>query len=94
MAVCRIINITAGLAEKLDVDLYDLPIAASAPQWFEEQALGDAAFGLDSGFLVHVYPDPFISGSELVTRVLTQDLGKLTGGKLLVEKMLRRRLML
>jgi len=39
-----------------------------------EQALGDGAFALDCGFLLHVYPGPFISGSKLVTKVLTEGL--------------------
>jgi len=86
MCVARIVTIAEMFAEKLNVDLPDLPVVASAPQWLEEQALGDGAFALDCGFLLHVYPDPFISGSKLVTKILTEELPKLTGGKLLVEK--------
>ena len=86
MSVYRVVNIAEAIADKLGVDLPDLPAVASAPQWLEEQAIGDAAFALDCGFLLHVYPDPFISGSKLVTKILTHDLEGLTGGKLLVEK--------
>ena len=86
MCVSRIVTIAEMIAEKLGVDLPDLPVVASAPQWLEEQALGDGAFTLDCGFLLHVYPDPFVSGSKIVTKVLTEDLPNLTGGRLLVEK--------
>lgn len=86
MCISRIVTVAEMIAEKLNVDLPDLPVVASAPQWLEEQALGDGAFALDCGFLLHVYPDPFVSGSELVTKVLTEELPKLTGGRLLVEK--------
>ena len=85
MSVARIVSVAEMLAEKLGVDLPDLPVAVSAPQWLEEQALGDGAFALASGFLLHVCPDPFVSGSKLVTNVLTEELPKLTGGRLLVE---------
>ncbi len=85
MSVARIVSVAESLAEKLGCDLPDLPVAVSAPQWLEEQALGDGAFALASGFLLHVCPDPFVSGSKLVTKVLTEDLPNLTGGKLLVE---------
>ncbi len=85
MNVARIVTIAECVAEKMGVDLPDLPVAVSAPQWLEEQALGDGAFALASGFLLHVCPDPFVSGSKVVTRVLTEELPKLTGGKLLVE---------
>ena len=85
MSVARIVTVAEMLAEKLGVDLPDLPVAVSAPQWLEEQALGDGAFALASGFLLHVCPEPFISGSKLVTNVLTEELPKLTGGRLLVE---------
>jgi len=86
MCVARIVTIAEMFAEKLNVDLPDLPVVASAPQWLEEQALGDGAFALSCGFLLHVYPDPFTSGSKLVTKVLTEELPNLTGGRLLVEK--------
>ena len=85
MSVARIVTIAEFLAEKLNCDLSDLPVAVSAPQWLEEQALGDGAFALASGFLLHVCPDPFVSGSRLVTKVLTEDLPDITGGRLLVE---------
>ncbi len=62
-----------------------MPVIASAPQWLEEQALGDGAFALDCGFLLHVYPDPVVSGSKLVTKILTEELPNLTGGRLFVE---------
>ncbi len=86
MCVARIVTVAEMVAEKLGVDLPDLPVVVSAPQWLEEQALGDGAFALDCGFLLHVYPDPFVSGSKLVTKVLTEELPQITGGRLLVEK--------
>ncbi|RLI84935.1 MAG: hypothetical protein DRP01_07290 [Archaeoglobales archaeon] len=85
MCIARIATIAEMFAERLGLDLPDLSIVASAPQWLEEQALGDGAFALDCGFLLHVYPDPFTSGSRVVNRI-TEELPRLTGGRLLIEK--------
>ncbi len=85
MSVSRIVYIAERIAEKLSVDLPDLPVAVSAPQWLEEQALGDAAYALACGFLLHVYPSPFIDGSSIVKSILTEKLVELTGGKLYIE---------
>ncbi len=85
MSVSRIVYIAEKIAEKLGVDLPMLPVAVSAPQWFEEQALGDAAYALACGFLLHVYPSPFIDGSTVVKKILTEKLVEITGGRLYIE---------
>ncbi|NPB00028.1 MAG: anaerobic carbon-monoxide dehydrogenase catalytic subunit [Crenarchaeota archaeon] len=85
MSISRIVYIAEKIAEKLNVDLPDLPVVVSAPQWFEEQALGDAAYALACGFLLHVYPSPFIDGSNMVKNILTEKLVELTGGRLYIE---------
>ncbi len=86
MSVSRIAYIAERIAEKLNVDLPDLPVVVSAPQWLEEQALGDAAYALVSGFFLHVYPAPFIDGSSVVKAVLTERLVEITGGRLYIEQ--------
>ena len=86
MSIARIAYLAEKIAEKLNVDLPDLPVVVSAPQWLEEQALGDAAYALVSGFFLHVYPAPFIEGSSVVKTVLTEKLVEITGGRLYVER--------
>ncbi len=86
MSVSRIVYIAEKIAETINVDLPDLPVVVSAPQWFEEQALGDAAYALACGFLLHVYPSPFIDGSKIVKSILTEKLVDITGGRLYVEE--------
>ena len=56
----------------------------SAAQWLEEQALADGAFGLALGLPLHLGLPPFITGSSLVTKVLTEDMKALTGGQVIV----------
>lgn len=85
LAIGRLEMVATELAEVLGVDIPQLPLVLSAPQWLEEQALADAAFGLALGLPLHVAISPFIDGSEVVTKVLEEDLVNITGGRLIVE---------
>ncbi|MDS0527791.1 anaerobic carbon-monoxide dehydrogenase catalytic subunit [Clostridium sp. SHJSY1] len=86
LAIGRLEMVATELAETLGIDIPQLPLVLSAPQWLEEQALADAAFGLSLGLPLHVAISPFIDGSEVVTKVLKDDLVNLTGGRLIVEE--------
>lgn len=85
LAIGRIEIVVNELAKAMGVDIPQLPVVISAPQWLEEQALADGCFGLALGLTLHLAQPPQILGSPLVTKVLTQDLESLTGGKVLVE---------
>ncbi|MDA8167976.1 MAG: anaerobic carbon-monoxide dehydrogenase catalytic subunit, partial [Actinomycetota bacterium] len=81
----RIADVAAAVADVLDVDISELPVAVSAPEWLEQKAVADAFFSVAYGLFTHLSPVPPVTGSELVTRVLTQDVEGLTGGKVAVE---------
>lgn len=85
LAIGRLEIVATELAEFLGIDIPQLPLVLSAPQWLEEQALADGAFGLALGLPLHLAIPPFITGSKVVTKVLTEDLEGLTGGKLILE---------
>ena len=85
LAIGRLEIVATELAEFLGIDIPQLPLVLSAPQWLEEQALADGSFGLALGLPLHLAIPPFITGSKLVTKVLTEDLESLTGGKLILE---------
>lgn len=85
LAIGRIEMAACALAKELDVDLPQLPVVISAPQWLEEQALADGAYALALGFPLHLGLPPFVTGSEVAVKVLTEDLKKLTGGQLIIE---------
>ncbi len=85
LAIGRIEIVAGELAKALDLDIPDLPIVISAPQWLEEQALADGCFGLALGLTLHLSQPPQILGSPIVAKVLTQDLENITGGKVVVE---------
>ena len=84
LAIGRLEIVATELAEALGIDIPQLPLILSAPQWLEEQALADGAFGLALGLPLHLAISPFIGGSQVVTDVLTKALPDITGGQLIV----------
>jgi carbon-monoxide dehydrogenase catalytic subunit len=60
--------------------------SAASIWWPRSAALADGAFGLALGLPLHLAQPPFITGSKLVTRVLTEEMEKLTGGRVIVEE--------
>ena len=84
LAIGRLEIVATEIAAELGIDLPQLPLVLSAPQWLEEQALADGAFGLALGLPLHLALPPFITGGKLVTEVLTERLKDLTGGHVIV----------
>ena len=85
LAIGRLEIVATELAEALGVDLPQMPLVLSAPQWLEEQALADGAYGLALGLPLHLGEPPFITGSSLVTGILTEDMKSLTGGQVIID---------
>ncbi len=85
LAIGRIELVAGELARALDVDLPQLPVVISAPQWLEEQALADGAFALALGFPLHLALPPFVTGSTQVVETLTETMKTLTGGQLIID---------
>lgn len=84
LAIGRLEIVATEIAEELGVDLPQLPLVLSAAQWLEEQALADGAFGLALGLPLHLGLPPFITGSKVATKVLTEDMKQLTGGQVII----------
>lgn len=85
LAIGRLEIVATEIAGELGVDLPQLPLVLSAAQWLEEQALADGAFALALGLPLHLGVPPFITGSKLVTKVLTEDMVGLTGGRVIID---------
>jgi carbon-monoxide dehydrogenase catalytic subunit len=77
--------VVSALSKAVGVSIPELPVVISAPQWLEEQALADGCFGLALGLTLHLAQPPAILGSPIVTKLLTEDLVDLTGGRVIVE---------
>lgn len=77
----RIGVLLKALSEKIGVPIKDLPVAASAPEATTEKALSIGTWAVSLGVTTHVNPLPRITGSEVVTKILTEDAEELLGGK-------------
>ncbi len=84
LAIGRLEIVATELAEALNIDLPQLPLVLSAAQWLEEQALADGAFGLALGLPLHLGLPPFVTGSPVAVKVLTEDMKALTGGQVII----------
>jgi carbon-monoxide dehydrogenase catalytic subunit len=84
LAIGRLEMVATEIAEALGVDIPQLPLVISAPQWLEEQALADGAFALALGLPLHLGLPPFVTGSPVAVQVLTQTMKDLTGGHVLI----------
>lgn len=84
LAIGRLEIVATELAEAIGVDLPKLPLVLSAAQWLEEQALADGCFGLALGLPLHLGLPPFVTGSEVAVKVLTEDMKELTGGQVII----------
>ncbi|MGB3913844.1 MAG: hypothetical protein WBK70_10410, partial [Thermacetogeniaceae bacterium] len=78
----RISMLVTALADHLDVDIPDLPIAVTAPEWMEQKATIDGVFAVAYGAYTHLSPTPFVTGAPQLVKLLTEDVEKLTGGKI------------
>ncbi len=85
LAIGRLEIVATELAAAIGIDLPQMPLVLSAPQWLEEQALADGAFGLALGLPLHLGEAPFITGSKVAVEVLTESMKTLTGGRVIVD---------
>lgn len=82
----RIVIAVTAIANALGVDPSALPVAASAPEYLEQKAVADGFFAVTFGLYTHLGPVPPVAGAPLVTKILTEDVEGLVGGKVSVEQ--------
>jgi carbon-monoxide dehydrogenase catalytic subunit len=80
----RIAVLLKTLAEKLNVAIHKLPVAASAPEAATEKALSIGTWAVALGVTTHVNPVPRVTGSSIVTKLLTRDIEGLLGGRFMI----------
>jgi len=81
----RILIVLGALADALGVDISDLPVAGSAPEWMSEKAVSIGTYFVASGVFTHLGVVPPVMGSNKVTKILTEDIEDVIGGKFYVE---------
>jgi len=82
----RMLVLAGALAEHLDVDICDLPLVGSAPEWMTEKAVAIGTYFVSSGIPTHLWPAPPILGGPEVTRILTEGVKDLLGGYFFIEE--------
>lgn len=83
--ISRILVLATAIANELDVDLSDLPVAGAAPEWMSEKAVSIGAYVVSSGIYTVLGTVPPVLGSPEVTKLLTDTAEDVVGGKFAVE---------
>lgn len=81
----RILQLCALIANELGVDISDLPVAASAPEWYSEKAAAIGLYAVASGINTHLGHPPNITGSENVVNLATNVLNDVVGARFLID---------
>ena len=81
----RAVSIAVAIANKLGVDLDQLPVVATAPEAAMEKAVVIGTWAVALGLPTHVGVVPPVTGSPLVVKVLTETAKDLLGGYFIVE---------
>ena len=81
----RAASIATAIANKLGVDVSQLPVVATAPEAAMEKAISIGTWAVAIGLPTHVGVVPPITGSPLVVEVLTKTAKDLLGGYFIVE---------
>lgn len=83
--ISRILRVAAAMAQALECDISDLPLAAAAPEWMSQKAVSIAAYVLGSGIFTVLGTIPPVLGSKEVTNLLFNKIEELLGAKFAVE---------
>ena len=81
----RILVLAAALANALQVDISDLPLAGAAPEWYSEKAVSIGTYFVASGVFTVLGPMPPITGSMNIVNLLTSGLNEVIGATFAVE---------
>ncbi len=81
----RIGMLVKAISEKLNLDVSQLPVIASAPELIAEKAVAIGTWALSIGLPVHTAPELHIEGSKAVKGILSDTLKSLTGAETFTE---------
>ena len=83
--ISRILVVAAAVANALEVDISDLPLAGAAPEWMSEKAVSIGAYVIGSGIYTVLGTVPPVLGSKKVTSLLTEGANEVVGAAFAVE---------
>lgn len=82
----RVEDFATALANKMNIDIMNLPVVASAPEDMSEKAVAIGTWLVATGWPVHVGIVPWIYGSKLVTQIAENTARDVYGGYFIFEK--------
>ncbi len=82
----RMLVVASAIADTLNVNISDLPLFGSAPEWMTEKAVSIGTYFVASGIPVHLWPIPPILGSKEVVKILTETAKEVFGGYFIIEE--------
>jgi len=83
--ISRILVVAAAVANALEVDISDLPLAGAAPEWMSEKAVSIGAYVIGSGIYTVLGTVPPVLGSKKVASLLTEGANEVVGAAFAVE---------
>ena len=83
--ISRILLLLSEVAKFMDVDIDDLPVAGAAPEKKKKKALSIGTYVVASGVYTMLGVAPQVTGSENLTKFLTEDVEAIYGGKFDIE---------
>jgi carbon-monoxide dehydrogenase catalytic subunit len=81
----RILHLASLVADALNVDISQLPVVASAPEWYSEKAAAIGLYAVASGIQTHLGLPPNILGSKAITDLALGGLTDVFGAAFVVE---------
>ena len=81
----RVVRLIGMIAQKLGLDIDQLPVAASAPEAMSEKSIAIGTYAVAIGVTTHIGVIPPIMGGKNVTDVLTDKLNNIIGSSFIVE---------
>jgi carbon-monoxide dehydrogenase catalytic subunit len=83
--ISRILVACAAIANALEVDISDLPVAGAAPEWMSEKAVSIGTYVVSSGIYTVLGTVPPVLGSPNLTKLLTEGAEGVIGAMFAVE---------
>jgi carbon-monoxide dehydrogenase catalytic subunit len=79
--ISRILVLVTELAKYLNLDISDLPVVGSAPEWMSEKAVAIGTYVVSSGIETWLGVIPPVTGGPEVMNILTNSIEKMVGAK-------------
>jgi carbon-monoxide dehydrogenase catalytic subunit len=86
----RMLVIACAVADTLNVEISDLPLFGSAPEWMTEKAVSIGTYFVASGIPVHLWPIPPVLGGKEVVKILTETAKDVFGGYFVIESDIKK----